>query len=158
MSRKTLSTLLKTSAILWAIWGVFHLFIGIATLVLFNNGHPSGDFQSIPEMLNFTMFGNESQFPPLATLKQHAFNLAWIGLIVTIGSVYVWKKDKIAILTCAIIGGFADLGYFIYVDLPGYAISPGPEMTYIMATAIILAFFAYFKSDKLHIFSQDAKS
>jgi hypothetical protein len=158
MNHQTLSTLLKTSAILWAIWGIFHLFIGVAMIVLFKNGYPSGDFQEIPETLNFTMFGMESLFAPIATLKQHAFNLAWIGAIVTVGSFYVWNKNKLGIFTCAVIGGLADIGYFLYIDLPGYAFTPGPEMTYIMALAIILAFYAYFKSDKLSSFNHHAES
>jgi len=42
----------------------------------------------------------------------------------------------------AFLGGFADLGYFLFVDLAGYADPPGPQMTYICATAIALSLYA----------------
>ncbi len=153
-----LKLMLRASAILWAIWGVFHLFIGIAMIVLFQNGHPQGDFQAIPATLNFTMFDMESLFAPIGTLKQHAFNLAWIGAIVTVGSYYVWKMNKTGLFACALIGGMADLGYFLYIDLPGYAFTLGPEMTYIMALAIMMGIYVYFKSDKFIRFKEHAKS
>ena len=158
MNQISLSTLLKVSAILWIIWGVFHLLIGVVFILILQSGHPSGPFESIPALLDITMFGNDSPFPPLASLKQHAFNLAWIGAVVTVASFYVWKKHTIAIFTCILLGGLADLGYFVFVDLPGYASSPGPEMTYIMATAIVLALFVYFRSDKLNALHKHAQS
>jgi len=144
-----LSNVLKVSAVLWAIWGVFHLFIGVASAVLFIKGHPVGQFEAFPEVMNITMFNMQSPFAPIATLVQHSYNLAWAGLIVTIGSIYVWKQNKTAIFLSALIGGLFDLGYFVFVDLGGYASFPGPQMTYICASAIVLSFYAYFKSDKL---------
>ena len=148
-----LSAILKLSSVLWAIWGLFHLTLGIAMVVLFAQGHPNGDFRGIPAVVDFTMFQMESPFPVMASLKQHGYNLAWIGLVVSIGSVYVWRKNVLAIFFCALVGGFSDLGYFVFVDLAGLAVTPGPEMTYICAAAIVTSFFVYFKSDKLKALS-----
>lgn len=141
--------ILKVSCILWAIWGVFHVFIGVALVVLFTQEHPAGDFASIPTVLDSTMFGMTSPFAPIATLKQHAYNLAWIGLVVTVGSVYLWRKSVTALFVCALAGGLADLGYFVFIDLGGYATTPGPEMTYICAAAIVSSFYVYFRTDGL---------
>lgn len=158
MNAQTLSKLLKSAAILWFIWGLFHLFVGVVFISFLNDGHPNGDFKGIPETLYMNMFGEQSLFATIASLKQHSFNLAWIGIIVTIGSFFVWKKNINAIYVCTVIGGFADLGYFLFIDLPGYAFSPGPEMTYIMATAIVLSTIVYFKSDKFINLNSYAKS
>lgn len=145
--------MLKAASVLWVIWGLFHVLGGIMVITLLNGEHPNGSLSSVPGVVNIDFMGQESPFAVIASLKQHGFNLAWIGVLVTIGAVYVWKRNKVAIFACAIVGGFADLGYFLYVDLAGYAETPGPEMTYIMGTAIILAFFVYFKSDKLKAFN-----
>jgi hypothetical protein len=40
------------------------------------------------------------------------------------------------VATVVVIGGFTDVGYFTFLDLTGFAEDPGPQMTYIMATAI----------------------
>ncbi len=45
--------------------------------------------------------------------------------------------------------GLADFGCFIFVDLLGYADPLGPQMTYIMATAIALSLYVYVKADRL---------
>ena len=136
---------LRTASVLWAIWGVFHVLAGIMMIYLFGTEHPDGLLSAVPESLNINLMGKQSDIPIVPSLKQHGFNLAWFGMIVTIGSVYVWKQNKLAILTCVLIGGLADLGYFLYVDLAGFSDSPGPEMTYIMATAIILGLYGYFR-------------
>lgn len=138
---------LKISSVLWAIWGVFHIFIGIALLNVLAKGYPVGDFMDIPRVVSFTMLQQQNVFAVIATLKQLAFNLAWAGVVVSIGCIFIWKGSKTAIFLCAIVGGLCDLGYFIYIDLAGYGIAPGPQMTYICAIAIILSFYAYFKNN-----------
>jgi hypothetical protein len=52
------------------------------------------------------------------------------------------------VATVVVIGGFADVGYFIFLDLTGFAEDPGPQMTYIMATAIALAGYSYATSSR----------
>ena len=141
--------MLRLASVLWGIWGVFHLFIGVALITVIAEGHPDGQLASIPGVVNVIMMGTESRFVVVPSLNQHAFNLAWFGVVVGVGCIYVWRRRAEAIFVCILVGGLADLGYFLYVDLPGYADPPGPQMTYIMASAIALSLFAYFKSDKL---------
>ena len=141
--------LLRIASVLWGIWGAFHLFIGVVLLMVVSEGHPDGQLASIPDVVNITMMGSEGRFVVVPSLNQHAFNLAWFGIVVGIGCVYVWKRRAEGIFVCILVGGLADLGYFLYVDLPGYADPPGPQMTYIMAAAIALSLYAYFKSDRL---------
>ncbi|NQV36438.1 MAG: hypothetical protein HQ509_00340 [Candidatus Marinimicrobia bacterium] len=141
--------LLKISTVLWGIWGVFHLLIGVLMVATFSGSDSEGNLKAIPVVLDFVMNGMSMPFPILASLKQHAFNLGWIGAVVTIGSYYIWKKKPNTIILCAIVGGFADLGYFIFVDLAGYAQPPATQMTWISASAIILSLYVYFTTDKL---------
>jgi hypothetical protein len=49
-----------------------------------------------------------------------------------------------AIWVTAMVGGLADLGYLLFVDLPGYVnFFPGTVMTLISASAIILSFWVW---------------
>lgn len=58
----------------------------------------------------------------------------------------IWRKNTYAIFLAAIVGGLADLGYFLFLDLGGYVnFVPGTVMTLFSASAIILSFYAYFK-------------
>lgn len=141
--------MLRTASVLWGIWGLFHLFIGVAVLAVIAQGHPDGQLSSIPGVLNIDMMGNPGRFTVVPMLQQNAFNLAWFGVVVSVGSVFVWRRSAIAVALCALVGGLADIGYFLYVDLPGYADPPGPQMTYMMATAIVLSLYVYFTTDKL---------
>ena len=88
-----------------------------------------------------------------AIVGQHGFNLFWIGMVTLICAFYIWGKNREAIFLAAITGGLADLGYFLFMDLGGYVkFMPGTVMTLVSASAIILSFYAYFKSDKLKQF------
>lgn len=140
---------LRAASVLWLIWGIFHIFIGIALVAFLQIEHPTGDLSPLPEVLDVEMLGSESTFASIANLKQHSFNLAWIGLVVTIAAIYVWKANRLAVATIILVGGLADLGYFIFLDLGGFAEPPGPQMTYIMATAIVLSGYAYLTTNKL---------
>ena len=69
----------------------------------------------------------------------------WIGIITTISGFYVWKGSKNAIILAAITGGLADVGYFLFMDLGGYAnFMPGTVMTIFSALAIITSFYGLF--------------
>ena len=81
-----------------------------------------------------------------AIIGQHGFNLLWIGVFTTVGAFYVWAGSRTGIFLTAIVGGFADLGYFLFMDLGGYVkFVPGTVMTIVSSLAIILSFYAYFK-------------
>ena len=75
--------------------------------------------------------------------------MGWFGLVTLVGSVFVWRKSVHAIFLCALVGGFGDFGYFLFIDLADLAIPPGPQMTWISAAAILLSFYAYFRSNRL---------
>jgi len=47
----------------------------------------------------------------------------------------------------AMVGGLADVGYFMFIDLPGFAsFVPGTVMTLVSATAIILTGWVWFSN------------
>lgn len=49
-------------------------------------------------------------------------------------------------LIAALVGGLADVGYFIFMDLGGFVnFLPGTLMTIFSALAIATSFYAYFK-------------
>jgi hypothetical protein len=62
-----------------------------------------------------------------------------------IGAVLIWRKNQIAIWVTALVGGMADIGYFVFVDLPGDAnFVPGTVMTIFSTTAIVLTAWIWF--------------
>ena len=82
-----------------------------------------------------------------AIMNQHGWNLVWFGVVTTVGGVFIWKGNITAIWLSAMIGGLADLGYFIFLDLGGHVkFVPGTVMTIIALAAILLSGGAYFKS------------
>jgi len=84
-----------------------------------------------------------------AVIGQHGFNLLWIGIVTFVSAFFIWKGNKNAIFLAAITGGLADLGYFMFLDLGGYVnFIPGSLMTFVSGSAIILSFYAYFKTKK----------
>ena len=138
--------LLRISAVLWVIWGAVHILAGVMTM----RGPITGDITAAvagiadavsPETL-------ETDYPAAAgaILGQHGFNLFWIGLVTLIGGIFIWRKNVSAIFLSALVGGLADLGYFLFLDLGGFVkFVPGTLMTLVSSSAIILSFYAYFK-------------
>lgn len=151
---KTLSLFLKIAAILWIIWGVVHMFAGIITVYFISSGDIASAVGGIADAVDPVTLQMDYPAASGAILGQHGFNLFWIGLVTFICAFFIWKKDKNAIFLAAITGGLADLGYFIFIDLGGYVnFVPGTVMTLVSSAAIILSFYAYFKSDKLAQFN-----
>lgn len=146
---KTASTLFKISSVLWIIWGIVHILAGVLTM----SGHFSGDIsQSIVGIADATDPKSLTMEYPLAAsaiIAQHGFNLFWIGLVTFISGFFIWKKNRNAIFLAALVGGLADLGYFMFLDLGGHVkFVPGTIMTIISATAILLSFYAHFREKK----------
>jgi len=82
-----------------------------------------------------------------AIMNQHGWNLIWFGVATTVGAVFIWKGSLTAIWVSAMVGGLADLGYFIFLDLGGYVkFIPGTVMTIVSFSAILLSAGTYFKS------------
>ena len=144
-----MNLMLKISSVLWGIWGLFHLLIGGFLLYLLGTGQIAEALHGIAGTVKLESLNLEYPYAVVATLKQHSFNLGWFGAATLIGCIFVWKKNPYAIFFCAIVGGLGDFGYFIFIDLPGLAIPPGPQMTWISGAAIILSITAYFKSNRL---------
>ena len=81
-----------------------------------------------------------------AIIGQHGFNLLWIGIVTLIGGIFIWRGNSQAIFISALVGGLADVGYFLFLDLGGFVnFVPGTLMTIVSASAIILSFTAYFR-------------
>lgn len=145
---KDLRILFKISAILWIIWGLVHVFAGIMTMKGILSSDISSSIIGIADAVNSESLKMEYPQAAGAIIGQHGFNLMWIGLVTFISAFFIWKANKNAIFLAAITGGLADLGYFLFLDLGGYVnFVPGTVMTIVSATAIILSFYAHFKSD-----------
>lgn len=148
-SAVSLSLILKLSAVLWLIWGLAHIAFGVFGLSGFMSGDVAGTMKAMaggadPQTLDV-------DYPPVvvALLNQHSWNLLWFGLFTTVGGVMVWRRSAVAVIMTAIVGGAADIGYFAFVDLGGFAAPPGPQMTWICAAAILLSMFVYLRSRRL---------
>lgn len=154
---KNLSIFLKIAAVLWIVWGAVHMLAGVMTMNNINSGDIAGAVSGIADAVDPTTLQMDYPAAAGAVIGQHGFNLFWVGLVTFICAFYVWKKNKNAIFLAAIVGGLADVGYFIYLDLGGFVnFMPGTVMTLFSSAAIILSFYAYFKSDKLALFNEKA--
>ena len=156
MKTSTLSLLLKISAVLWIVWGLVHVFAGIMTMNFIISEDISAAVSGIADAVDPASLQMAYPNASGAIIGQHGFNLFWIGLVTFICAFYIWRKNANAIFLAAITGGLADLGYFLFMDLGGYVhFIPGTLMTLVSASAIILSFYAYFKSDSLDAFVEN---
>lgn len=146
---KNLTVLLKISAVLWVIWGLVHILAGVFTMNFILSGDVSAAVSGIADAVDPSTLKMNYPDAAGAVIGQHGFNLFWIGLVTLICAVFIWKNNKNAIFLAAITGGLADLGYFLFMDLGGYVhFVPGTVMTLVSSAAIILSFYAHFKSDR----------
>ncbi|MEL7159216.1 MAG: hypothetical protein AAFN92_00550 [Bacteroidota bacterium] len=146
---KNLSILFKTSAVLWAIWGIVHVFAGVMTVYFVTTQDISGAVSGIADGIDPVTVQMDYPAAAGAIIGQHGFNLLWVGLVTFLCAFYVWKGNKNAIFLAAITGGLTDLGYFIFIDLGGFNnFVPGTVMTIISAAAIALSFYAYSQREK----------
>lgn len=134
---KTQTTALKIAAILWVIWGLVHMLAGVLTIIQ----APSQGFAAIADAVDAALLVADYHPAVGGVLNQHGFNLLWIGAATIIGALFIWRGNLTAIWVTAIVGGLADVGYLLFVDLPGYVnFFPGTVMTLISASAIVLSF------------------
>jgi hypothetical protein len=134
---KTQTTALKIAAVLWVIWGLVHTLAGVMTIIQ----APSDGFAAIADAVDPALLVADYHPAVGGVLNQHGFNLLWIGLATIVGAVFIWRQNMTAIWVTAMVGGLADIGYLLFVDLPGYVnFFPGTVMTLISATAIFLSF------------------
>lgn len=154
---KNLSVLLKISAVLWIIWGAVHILAGVMTMSFVLSGDIAGAVSGIADAMDPATLQTDYPAASGAILGQHGFNLFWIGVVTLICAFFIWKGNANAIFLAAITGGLADLGYFLFMDLGGYVnFVPGTVMTLVSSAAIILSFYAYFKSDKRGVVDEKA--
>ena len=143
---KNFSTLLKTSAVLWIVWGIVHIFAGVLVMNFIGSGDISAAVAAIADKVDSASLKMDYPKAAGAIIGQHGFNLFWIGSVTLISAFIIWRGNKNGIFLAAITGGLADLGYFLFLDLGGYVnFVPGTVMTLVSSAAIILSFYAYFK-------------
>ncbi len=138
---KLITWLLRTSAVLWIIWGLVHTLAGVLTLAQ----DTTGGFQGIADDVDPATL--EMDYPDAVggILNQHGWNLGWFGVATIVGGVFIWRGNRTSIWVTAMVGGLADLGYLLFVDLAGYArFVPGTVMTIVSGTAIVLSVAARF--------------
>lgn len=128
--------LLKVSSVLWVIWGLVHLLTGIMIL----SGDATSGFQAIAGAVPPASLVLDYPAAVSGVLSQHAWNLTWFGIVTIVGAIFIWRQNLTAIWVTAMVGGLADLGYFLFIDLAGFAnFVPGTVMTIVSATAILLS-------------------
>jgi hypothetical protein len=133
--------LLRISAVLWVIWGLVHMLAGVLTM---SQDTPEA-VQGIADAVEPATL--EMDYPDAvgAVINQHGFNLLWIGVVTLVCAALIWRRSVGAVFLAALVGGLADVGYFLFLDLGGYVnFAPGTIMTIFSATAIITSFIAYF--------------
>ncbi len=127
---------LKIATVLWVIWGAVHTFAGIVTMT----GSAPGNIAGIADAVDPAVLEGTYHAAVDGLLNQHGWNLAWAGIVTMIGAVLIWRGNMTAIWVTAMVGGLLDLGYFFFMDLPGFVhFVPGTVMTFISATAILLS-------------------
>lgn len=134
--------LFRVSAVLWFIWGAVHIFAGVMTVSFLLSGETAEAVHGITAAVPLESLQIEYTDGVSAILGQHGFNLGWFGVVTLVCSPFVWRRQRLAVYLAALVGGLADLGYFLFIDLGGFALPPGPQMTYICAAAILSGFIA----------------
>jgi len=132
--------LLRTAAVLWIIWGLVHMLAGVLTI----SGDTTEAVQAIADGVDEATL--ELDYPDAvgAIINQHGFNLLWIGTVTLVCAFFIWRRSVLAVFLAALVGGLADVGYFLFLDLGGYVnFVPGTLMTIFSATAIVASFVAH---------------
>ena len=127
----------RFAAVLWVVWGAVHVFAGVMTMSLDTPAAVAGIADAVDSATLLSV-----EYPPAAggIIDQHGWNLGWIGLTTLVCAVPLWRGQTWAVWVAALVGGMADLGYFLFIDLPGFAnFLPGRVMTFVSATAVIVS-------------------
>ena len=136
----TNTLLLKIAAGLWVVWGLVHALAGAIVL----SSDASGGLQAIADAVEPGLLEAEYHAAVGGILNQHGWNLGWFGLATIIGAAFIWRGNLTAIWVTGMVGGLADLGYLLFVDLPGFVnFFPGTVMTFISGSAILLSFWVW---------------
>ncbi|MEM9704748.1 MAG: hypothetical protein AAF850_01585 [Pseudomonadota bacterium] len=137
---KNQSIALKSAAALWVVWGFVHVLAG----VLIIPADATSGFQAIADAVDPSLLAAEYHPAVAGILKQHAWNLTWGGAATIIGAFFIWRANMTAIWVTALIGGLLDVGYLVFVDIPGFVnFIPGTLMTFVSGAAVILSFLVW---------------
>ncbi len=132
---------LRSAAVLWVVWGLVHVLAGVMTLSLETPAAVAGIADGVDPALLTELPYHEAAS---GIIRQHGWNLGWIGATTIVGGVFVWRGSSTAIWVSALVGGMADLGYFMFLDLPGHVnFMPGTVMTLVSSAAVILSGWAW---------------
>ncbi|MEP1144496.1 MAG: hypothetical protein ABJH52_12320 [Henriciella sp.] len=141
----TQRTLLKVAAVLWVVWGLVHMAAGIIVIP----SDVSGGFQAIADAVPPEDLQADYHAAVGGILNQHGWNLFWGGLVTVVGAVFIWRGNMTAIWVTGMVGGLLDIGYLVFVDVPGYVhFMPGTLMTIVSASAIIISFWVWYQRSK----------
>lgn len=132
----------RLSAVLWAVWGLVHIAAGALTLNFIGSGQTAQAVHGIAAAVELASVTIDYPAAVSAILQQHGFNLLWIGVVTLGAAPFVWRRHAGAVYLAALTGGLTDAGYFLFIDLGGFALPPGPQMTWICAAAVISGFMA----------------
>lgn len=137
---QTQSLALKIAAVLWIIWGLVHMLAGFIVIP----ADASAGFAAIADAVPPEDLVADYHPAVNGILDQHGWNLLWGGAATLIGAIFIWRKNMTAIWVTGMIGGLLDLGYLVFVDLPGFVnFIPGTLMTFISGSAILLSFWVW---------------
>lgn len=140
------TTTFRTIAILWIVWGLVHALAG--TMVISQNA--AGAIAAIADAVDPALLAGPYHDAVGAVINQHGFNLLWIGLTTIVSAVFIWRGAVIALFVAGLVGGLADVGYFLFMDLGGFVnFVPGTVMTLVSATAIILSIWVWHSNRNL---------
>lgn len=145
MSPRTTTVMLRISAVLWIVWGAVHALAGFLTI----SGDTASAVAGIADAVDPAILSIIYPDAVGALVNQHGFNLLWFGVATFVGAFYIWRESVTAIFVTALVGGLADVGYFVFLDLGGFVhFAPGTVMTIVSSTAIIVSFAAYYRGLK----------
>ena len=85
-----MKTLLKTSAVLWIVWGLVHIIAGILTMKGILTEDIPSSISGIADKVDPSLLQMEYPKALGAMIGQHGFNLLWIGIVTFIAAFYVW--------------------------------------------------------------------
>ena len=137
---QTHSLALKAAAVLWVIWGLVHMLAGLIVIP----ADAAGGFAAIADAVDSNALAAAYHPAVNGILDQHGWNLLWGGLVTIVGAVFIWRRNFTAIWVTGMVGGLLDLGYLIFVDIPGFVnFVPGTVMTIVSGSAIALSFWVW---------------
>lgn len=137
---KTHVLALKIAAGLWVVWGLVHALAGVIVL----SSDTSGALAAVADAVDPALLAADYHPAAGGIVNQHGWNLLWFGVVTLIGGILIWRANMTSIWVTGMVGGFADLGYFMFLDLPGHVhFLPGTLMTLVSGSAIILSVWVW---------------